>query len=190
MPSVRPWAAWLRPRLPRPLRFTAEALVIPVAAQVMCAPVIVLMAGSVSVVGLPANLLVAPLVAPVTLGGIGVMMLGLVLPWAAAGAAWIPGGPALLIAAVAHRGADQSWGSIPWPKSGVGAVSLAVLSALGLLAGARLGFEVARRPLAAAGVAALGAGLLVPTSTVTWPPSAWQFVACDVGQGDGIYVEL
>ena len=183
---VRPWAAWLRPRLPRPLRFTAEALVIPVAAQVMCAPVIVLMAGSVSVVGLPANLLVAPLVAPVTLGGIGVMMLGLVLPWAAAGAAWIPGGPALLIAAVAHRGADQSWGSIPWPKSGVGAVSLAVLSALGLLAGARLGFEVARRPLAAAGVAALGAGLLVPTSTVTWPPSAWQFVACDVGQGDGL----
>ena len=45
------------------------ALAIPVAAQAMCAPVVVLLQGSVSAVGVLANLLAAPLVAPATVAG-------------------------------------------------------------------------------------------------------------------------
>ena len=32
----------------------------------------------------------------------------------------------------------------------------------------------------------LAAGALVPTRTVTWPPTGWRVVVCDVGQGDAV----
>ena len=52
------WArAWTARGLPRPV---AEALAVPVAAQLVCAPVIVLLSGQVSLVAVAANLLAAP----------------------------------------------------------------------------------------------------------------------------------
>ncbi|MEI2779416.1 MAG: ComEC/Rec2 family competence protein [Tetrasphaera sp.] len=183
---VRPWAQALRRVLPRRLGILAEALAIPVAAQIACAPVVVLLQESISLVGLPANLLVAPLVAPVTLGGAGVLLLGMIWPGAAAVAAWIPAVPALGIAAVAHRGAQVSWGSIPWPGSALGALGLAALTVAILVCGPRAVHESLRRPLLAGTGVALLAGGTAPTAPLLWPPTAWQFVACDVGQGDGL----
>lgn len=183
---VRPWSAALRPRLPRRLGFLAEALAIPVAAQVTCAPVVVLLQESISLVGLPANLLVAPLVAPVTLAGAVVLLVGLVWPTAAALLAWVPAVPALGIAVVAHRGAQVGWGALPWPGSGTGAIVLAALTLAVLVFGPRVRYETLRRPvLAGAGVALLAGGA-APTTPVMWPPTGWEFVACDVGQGDAL----
>lgn len=183
---VRPWSSWLRRRMPRRLSGLAEGLVIPVAAQAMCAPVIVLLSGTVSLVGIPANLLVAPLVAPVTLGGIGCMLGALVWPALAHHAAWLPAIPALGIAAVAHWGADRSWANVPWPKSALGAVALAGLTLGVLVAAPRIAYAARRRPVTAAAVSAMALALSVPTTPVLWPAASWEFVACDVGQGDAL----
>ncbi len=57
---VRDWGAAIGARLPRRIRSWGPALAIPIAAQAMCAPVVVLLQGSVSTVGVLANLLAAP----------------------------------------------------------------------------------------------------------------------------------
>ena len=62
------WARrWRASGVPRPL---AEALAVPLAAQLVCGPVIVLLSGRLSLVAVPANLLVAPAVAPATVLGV------------------------------------------------------------------------------------------------------------------------
>ncbi len=62
------WARrWQARGVPRPL---AEALAVPLAAQLVCGPVIVLLSGRLSLVAVPANLLVAPAVAPATVLGV------------------------------------------------------------------------------------------------------------------------
>ena len=48
----------------------AEALAVPAAAQVACGPVVAGLSGSVSLVAVPANLLVVPVIAPATLLGV------------------------------------------------------------------------------------------------------------------------
>ena len=56
----------------------ADLLAVPVAAQIVTMPVIVLISGSVSVVGVLANLLVAPVVAPALVLGVLCALIG---PW-------------------------------------------------------------------------------------------------------------
>ena len=67
---TRPWGDAIGARLPRRLAPLGPALAIPVAAQAMTAPVVVLLQGSVSVVGVLANLLAAPLVPVATVAGV------------------------------------------------------------------------------------------------------------------------
>ena len=71
---ARPWGAAISRRLPTYLRFLGEAIAIPLAAQVVCAPVIVVLSGSISAVAVIANLLAAPLVAPATLLGVACLL--------------------------------------------------------------------------------------------------------------------
>lgn len=194
---VRPWAAWLRPRLPRWGRGLAEPLVIPLAAQVTCTPVVVLLAGSIPAVGLVANLLAGPLVAPATIGGVllGVLgagrdlpVLGPVITAVSGVLAWGPGLPALGIAQVAHDSARVPWGTWPWFEGVAGALLLGGLTIVVLWCGPLLMAVVRRHRLPALG------GLLVvlagcwPLPTMGWPPPGWQLVACDVGQGDAVVV--
>lgn len=183
---VRPWGERLRRVLPTRAGWLATPLVIPVAAQATCGPVIVLLQGTVSIVSLPANLLTAPLVAPVTIGGAGLALLGSVWPWLAAHLAWLPGGPAWLIAAVAHRLAGQPWGNAPWPDGPRGAWLLAITTAFGMAVGPRLWWELRRRPTQFGLVGLLVVALTWPIGFASWPPPGWQLVACDVGQGDAL----
>ncbi|HET7762823.1 MAG TPA: ComEC/Rec2 family competence protein, partial [Phycicoccus sp.] len=67
---TRPWGDAVAGRLPRRLAPLGPALAVPVAAQVATAPVVVLLQGSVSIVGVLANLLAAPLVPPATVAGV------------------------------------------------------------------------------------------------------------------------
>jgi competence protein ComEC len=53
----------------------AEALAVPAAAQVACGPVVAGISGSVSLVAVPANLLVVPAIAPATLFGVSAAVL-------------------------------------------------------------------------------------------------------------------
>ncbi|WP_210650727.1 ComEC/Rec2 family competence protein [Nocardioides sp. SYSU D00065] len=164
-------------------RWVAEAVSVPLAAQVACTPVVAGLSGEVSLVAVAANLLAAPAVAPATVLGLAGGLLG--LAWAplgalvAAPAAWSAG----WIIAVARAGAEVPSAAVDW---GTGPVALAVLSVLCALA-VPLAPRLLGRPSATLTCTALLVVLMLTgPPTPGWPPRGWVLAACDVGQGDGL----
>ncbi|HEU4998877.1 MAG TPA: ComEC/Rec2 family competence protein, partial [Lapillicoccus sp.] len=181
-----PWGAAIGRVLPRRVHGWGPAFAVPVAAQLMCAPVIVLLQSSVSVVGVLANLLAAPLVAPATVLGVAAALLSVGSTTVAGWVAWLAALPTLAIAAIARTAAEAPLATVPWPGTGAGAAALALVGVGLVVAGPWLAHHARRRPLLPVGVLVLGLGAAVPTQTVTWPAGGWGIVACDVGQGDGL----
>ncbi len=164
-------------------RWVAEAVSVPLAAQVACTPVVAALSGQVSLVAVGANLLAAPAVAPATVLGLSGGLVG--LAWAplgavvAAPAAW----SAQWIIGVARWGAGVPTAAIGW---GTGPVSLSLLT-LACLATVPLAPRLLRHPgsaLACTGL--LVVVMLVRPPTPGWPPAGWVLAVCDVGQGDGL----
>lgn len=185
---TRPWGRTLGGLLPRRLSGFGTALAIPLAAQMMTAPVVVLLQGTVSTVGVFANLLAAPFVAPATVFGVAAALLApLSLP-AATLLSWLGALPTLAIAQTARVFARVPGGLLPWPDGPSGAVLLAALTALALACGAWALHQARVRPAAVAVVALVVAAAAAPTSAATWPPPHWRLVACDVGQGDALVI--
>ncbi|MGA8044673.1 MAG: ComEC/Rec2 family competence protein [Dermatophilaceae bacterium] len=188
---ARPWGRAIHRRLPARARLppvVGDALAIPVAAHVMTAPVVVLLQGSVSTIGVVANLLAAPLVAPATLGGALTALVAAL--WSPAGGvlAWTAALPAWLIARIARWAVTVPGGTLPWPDGPPGALLLAALSLLLLASGPWLLWLSRTRPTPFAVTGALALAVSWPVGTLTWPPPGWRVVVCDVGQGDGIVV--
>ncbi len=181
------WAAPLADRMsrwmPRPL---ALALAVPTAAQAACGPVVVLLSGQVSLVSVPANLVVEPLVAPATVLGLGAALVSPASTQVASWLAWLGGLPCTAIAWVARGLADVPLGQVDWPGGAAGAVALAsVTLALGLLC-PRLLRMLRGRPWVLAGAMLLVVAACLPLPLGAWPPNGWVLVACDIGQGDAL----
>lgn len=164
-------------------RWVAEAVSVPLAAQVACTPVVAGLSGQVSLVAVGANLVVAPAVAPATVLGLAGGLAGLL--WhplgvvVAAPAAW----SAAWIIAVARAGAEVPTAAVAW---GTGPLALGALT-LGCVAAVLVAPRVLRRPASAlACTGLLVVTVLVRPPTPGWPPPGWVLVACDVGQGDGL----
>ena len=183
---TRPWGDAIGARLPGRLAGLGPALAIPVAAQAMTAPVVVLLQGSVSIVGIAANLLAAPLVPVATVAGVAAALTSVVWPGAATVVAWVGVVPTTVIAQLARRFAEVPGGTLPWPDGAPGALLLTGLTVVVLLTGRALAAGAAAHPVLALGGALVLLAVLLPTRTVTWPPDGWRLVACDVGQGDAI----
>ncbi|MCE0539145.1 ComEC/Rec2 family competence protein [Kineosporia rhizophila] len=157
------------------------AVAVPLAAQVATAPVTVLLDPVVSLVSVPANLLVGAAVAPATVTGVAAAALSVVWPDAAAAVAWVGGLATQWIALVAHRAADVPAGSLPWPDGVPGAALLAALTLLCLSLLMRRAWRTAAMlpPL-------IAACLVLPRwmpVLVGAAPDDWLVVQCDVGQG-------
>jgi len=166
--------------MPRPL---AEALAVPMAAQLVCTPVVAAISGQVSLVAVLANLLAAPAVAPATVLGVVATLVAPVSPWLAEAVGWLAGRAAWWIVTVAERGAALPGAAVPWPAS-VG--SLALLAAVCLVV-MLVGSHLVSRPILTSVVALVGVLVVVrPVGPIGWPPPGWVMVACDVGQGDGL----
>ncbi|WP_445400952.1 ComEC/Rec2 family competence protein [Streptomyces sp. LE64] len=179
------WSAALRDRgVPGRL---AEAVAAAAAAQVVCAPVVAVLAERVSLVGVPCNLLAEFAVAPATVLGFGALALSWVLLPCAEALAWCAGWPVEWIAGVARAGASLPGGSIAW-SGGWPAALLLVALAPGAVVLA--GWVLRYRWLALACVLLSVVAVVRPvplTRWVTgWPPPGWRLVMCDVGQGDGL----
>lgn len=186
---ARPWGDAIARRLPRRLSLLGDAIAIPLAAQVVCAPVIVLLQGTVSTVAVLTNLLAAPLVAPTTIAGIGAGLVGTV--WLPLGVlvAWLAALPAWLIGAVARWGATVPMGTIGWVEGVAGAWLLTALTVAVLALGPWLRWQARRRPRAAWSALLLALVLVWPTpGRHGWPPQDWVVAGCDVGQGDAFAV--
>lgn len=187
-----PWVRTLRDRgLPRGI---AEAVAVPVAAYAATAPVIVALTGKVSLTTVPANLLAAPAVVPVTV--LGVVATVLTPLWSVLGSAtaWLAGAPLAWIITVA-RTTSASSAAIPWPSGRLGgwflvAVVLVSAAAVRMFRALPVAPAVMRsaRLWCAVAACALVAIWLVPVVRPGWPPTGWMFVACDVGQGDALAV--
>ncbi|MDG4772362.1 ComEC/Rec2 family competence protein [Solwaraspora sp. WMMD792] len=164
--------------VPAPL---ADALAIPAAAQLACTPVVAGLSGLISLVAVPANLLVVPAIAPATVLGVATAVVSPVWPGGAELLAWLGHWPAWWLVTVARYGARVPAGSLPWPDGAFGALSLAALTVVVLVL-ARHGFT--RRVLAVVAVGAVVGALPVRLAASGWPPDGWVVAVCAVGQGD------
>ncbi|MFC7594980.1 ComEC/Rec2 family competence protein [Terrabacter sp. GCM10028922] len=184
-----PWGRAIARRLPPGLKPLGPVLAVPVAAQAVCAPVVVPLQGSVSLVAVLANLLAAPFVAPTTIVGVVVALVSVAWVTGAGWLAWGAAAPAEAIAAVARWGADLPLGSLGWGDSAAAAVLLALLTGAAVAVAPWAWHRTRHRPTVAVAVVVLTAGLGAPTAPVAWPPPGWALIACDVGQGDGLVAD-
>jgi len=126
-----PHAAPGPPRAParhgRAAQALATALAVPLAAQAVCAPVLLLLVPGVPLLAVPANLLAAPAVAPATLLGLVAVVLEPVWPTGAGVAAHLGGLGARWLALVARTGAAVPGTQLPWPQGPLPALGLAAV---------------------------------------------------------------
>jgi competence protein ComEC len=176
---ANPLARVLERWLPRSL---ALVIAVPLAAQLCCQPVLLMLQPSIPIWGVVANVLAEPAAPVATVVGLAACLLLPVFPWLGdvfTVAAWVP---AAWIAAVANFFSALPPGSIPF--SG-GALALALLTALALAA---VWVRRLRPMLALALVVTVGIAAGGRLGTVLDRPSDWQVAMCDVGQGDATLV--
>ncbi|MFB9644036.1 ComEC/Rec2 family competence protein [Agromyces lapidis] len=169
----------------------AVMLGVPLAAQLACQPVLVLLDPAIAVYGVPANLLAAPAAPLGTVAGLIGCLLLPVLPslgYAAMQLAWLP---AQWIAVVANTLAALPGGRLPWLPDAPGALLLAVCTALALrlVLGRPLGRRARTSMVALLVIAvAVQLGVVVGGQVITRisRPGDWEVAACDVGQGDAV----
>ncbi|WP_328871326.1 ComEC/Rec2 family competence protein [Streptomyces sp. NBC_00287] len=177
------WSAALRRRGLGPR--WAEAVAAAAAAQVVCAPVVVVLSARVSLVAVPCNLLAEFALAPATVLGFAALATAPVAMPVAKLLAWCASWPAGWIADIARTGAALPGAGIDWPGSWAGAGLLLLVTVAALLVGRRLW----RHPWwCGAGAVLLVLAVVQPPPLVRvisgWPPPGWRLVMCDVGQGD------
>lgn len=112
------WPGWL-----------AQAVAIPLAAQLFCAPVIVLLAPRLTPWTIPANMLAAPVVALVTTVGTFGLAVAALLPLLGSLCALVSGLGAWWVAALARWMAELPAASLPWPAGLEGVALMAALNA-------------------------------------------------------------
>ena len=185
-----PLAVALTRWFPRPI---AVLLSIPLAAQLACQPVIILLNPTIPTYGLLANILAAPAAPIATVLGLGSCV---VLPWwpwlggALANLAWIP---SAWIAAVAMLVSQLPGGQLPWVAGIGGSALLAVVTVLMLILvlAPKLGLRWRKTISISLAVLFVGHGGIIAGGalhTQFTRPSNWQFALCDIGQGDAVLV--
>jgi competence protein ComEC len=189
--AAPPLSSALASHLPRPV---ADAVAVPVAAQLACTPLVAVLSAQVSLVAVAANLAAAPLVGPTTvLGLVGGLLSTL---WAPLGrpVGWVASWCAQGIVEVAEVSAALPGAAVDW---GTTPASLAVLTGLCVLLLVALPSALRRRRVAVAAATVLVVAVLQPVPAGAgwlgrlwpggpWPPPGWLAVACDVGQGDAL----
>lgn len=183
---ARPLTAVLARRLPV---WLAAAIAIPLAAQLVCQPLLILLDPTLPLYGVLANLLTAPAAPAATIVGLAACLLLPVAPpigLAMTQVAWLP---AAWIAATAQTLADFPASRLPWLGGLQGVALLVLATALVLAALARSRLPARLRfaaPVAAALVALSYAAILVGSELggQLSRPGDWQIASCDVGQGD------
>ena len=121
--------AWLPPALPR---WAAAGLAVPLSAQLLCAPVIVLLQPQMAAYAFPANVAAAPFVAPVTLLGTAALPLVRTVPAAADVLMAVAGVFCAVVAGVARMFAGLPGAALPWPEGVYGLCTMAMFSAMAL----------------------------------------------------------
>ncbi|MGY5764672.1 ComEC/Rec2 family competence protein [Brachybacterium sp. DNPG3] len=159
-------------------------LAVPLVAQLACTPVLILLAPEISLWSVAVNMLVDPIVGPVTVIGLISLPVGLLWPDGAAGLMSLGGGGAHLVLIIA-RTAD----ALPLSRIPVAEGAIGVLACLGILAALALAVATRRRRLTRWACAAVAVAVLawgVGRSAPLRDQDPWIVAACAVGQGDAM----
>ncbi|MCK6080599.1 ComEC/Rec2 family competence protein [Microbacterium sp. EYE_5] len=168
----------------------ALALSVPLAAQLACGPLIVLIEPTVPVFGVLANLLAGPAAPAATVLGL-LACVALPVPVLAQGLAAIAWLPAAWIAGTAQLFSALPGTSLAWLEGLPGLLALAAGgAALGVVVGVR--HAAARRWASAVLAGILVVAVAAGPARVLWDrarvPPDWTIAACEVGQGDAVLV--
>lgn len=170
----------------------AVLISIPVAAQLMCQPVIILLSPQIPTYGILANVLAAPAAPLATiLGLLAIVFVG----WAPSLASfilWVAWLPAQWIGHTAIVISRFPEAAIPWPDGIFGSVLLGVVS-LAFLVAIFSSQVIVRRILSTLLVGCVLLWAIFTTFThlrfSTSLPSEWSIAVCDVGQGDALVLK-
>lgn len=183
-PLARVLSRWL----PAPL---AVLISIPLAAQLACQPVLILLTPAIPVYGVIANLLAEP-AAPVAtvLGLLACVSLPLIpaVGNVVVALAWLP---SAWIAALARFFSEAPGAQAPWLSGVLGMATIAVIIALVLFValGRRSSATRLVTSVLVVSTVCYGGSLLgVQIGRAGSIPPAWQIAACDIGQGDAVFV--
>jgi len=179
-----PLRAWMARCLPA---WLADALAVPTAATLACAPLIASISGQVSLASIPANLLAEPAVGPATILGVLAAALAPVSMGAAQFIARLAGIPCWWLVFIARTFSRLPGAAVPWRDGASGAITLVVLGlAVGLLLWSAQWRGVVLRVAVVVTLVASVLAVRDRLATQPWPPSDWVLAACDVGQGEAI----
>jgi competence protein ComEC len=186
---ARPLADVLGRLLPHGLSLV---LAVPIAAQLACQPVLLLLNPSLPLYGVVANMMAEPAAAPVTVLGLIACVAAPIAPPVAtvfAALAWVP---ASWIAAVATFFAGLPGARAPWPTGPIGVMLVIAVTVAGLaavLGSVRPAIRRAARGvlvICLAGYLFTLAGMQLVENVTR--PSDWEFALCDIGQGDATII--
>ncbi|WP_406237178.1 ComEC/Rec2 family competence protein [Nocardia sp. NBC_01009] len=179
------WADWLRAR--GWWRMPAEIVAVSAGAFVVTTPLMVALTGQLSLVAVLANVLVAPVVAPITVIGATGAVLSCIWQLPAELVLRCAGPPMWWLLTIAEHAAGIPGATIDLPGGLYGGSITAAVVAVFVWS---LRSAIVRRLTAATflGIAAV----LFPLRIwhPWWPPSGWVLAACDVGQGDGLVLSI
>lgn len=167
----------------------AMLISIPLAAQLACQPVIILLQPQIPTYGVLANVIAGPAAPLATVTGLLACLVLPVLPPVATALLWLAWLPAQWIGQTAMVFSHLPSPSFAW-LAGAPGVMLAVVSSAGVCL-TLLHPHVAVRRLVGAGLAVGGATYvtIAVVSGMTFSasiPENWAVAACDVGQGDAV----
>jgi competence protein ComEC len=177
--------------------WVAMTLAVPIAAQIACQPAIILLQPSLPTFGVVANVLAAPAAPVATILGLIACIALPIWPWFGEFATWLTWFPAWWISSIARVSSSLPAAQLPWIEGWFGVLLLTFVSALGLLAimSAR---QSSRKSLHFTGWHILGVSVSIsillavavvrPAVIVASIPPHWRIFACDVGQGDAVFV--
>jgi competence protein ComEC len=169
----------------------AMPIAVSLGAQITCWPVLLLLSGGLQTYSLFANLLVEPLVAPITVLGLIACLLALPLPWLSSAFSFVASVFAWPITVVAHWLAHLPFTTLNWPEGLLGICLAALVVSLTFAAlrnRKRRARAISAALLALVGSVFLGSNAGDVVRSSTWMSGDWQLVACDVGQGDALVI--
>ena len=170
---------WLGRFVPK---FVASSLSPPIAAVVMCAPILVALSGYLGPMTVIANLLAASMVAPITIIGFIAALISPMSSTVSSALIWIIRWPAGWIAGVAHWSANFP---VIEMSKGLGGF----IGGVGVVCAALIFMILIRRSRTLM-IALFLVAVLAFTWLGQWPVGDWQVANCDVGQGDSLVVNL
>lgn len=172
--------------VPKPL---AVGLAVSFSAQLYCIPVMLMLQPELPILGVLANILAEPMVAPVTVLGITAVFLSPFVPAVSSLLSFIASLGTWWIALVANRLGSLSQATLPWPNDFIG-LSLAVLMALAITLSV-----LSRRHrilgLSTTSILVLGSVFGYAENQIRvqqFASESPEVVNCDVGQGDALLI--